>query len=228
MVSSQETSGGWMSVQNIINSIGRGAEALVSPFFPTPQKKTPTVSQINEQAGNDGLTYRPVIKENQSMVETNQMYAQSNFLGTQYEERFNPPAKVRESKNLSASVSQTETDWISGSLDWALQQSKKVDTIVDYVIDKWHLKPREPISEGPSEIGNSPCVIANMQPSEGETPAAETKVSRVTGIIDQVKGLFNLAFGGPTGPQPVNEIDSKQSLGIAAIIILALFLLVKK
>ena len=98
---SDVVSGGWNAIANITSGIGKGAEALISPFFPSPQKKTPTVSETVKSAGMVGQTFRPVDKENQSMVETSGMYLSDNFLSSQYAERFNAPTKVKESKALS-------------------------------------------------------------------------------------------------------------------------------
>lgn len=224
--------GGWDAIANITSGIGKGAEALISPFFPTPQKKTPTVSQIVEPMGAAGETYRTTMLENQSMVETQKMYAHGNYIGTQYEERFNAPAKVAESKQLSASVSKKDSDWLGGGLDWALSQSKKIATVADEFMMTWDLKPREPISEGDKEIGNSPGTIVHLQKEIGK--GVETVKKMGAGMWGQIKGLFGIGYSGPTGNQPVlgikHEIEpsGKTTIGIAIVVVIVALLLLRK
>jgi len=222
-------SGGWNAVANITSGIGQGAEALISPFFPSPQKHTPTVSQIVAPMGATGLTYRPVDPENMSMVETQSMYADRNFLDTQYEERFNAPAKVAESKELSASVSKKDSDWIGEGLTWALDQTKKVRTVADEFMELWGVKKREPISEGPTEIGNSPGTVTHTQKDIDKR--VDTIKGMGSGMLEQIKGLFSIGYPGPTGDQPVNEpttgtvIEPQAALVIAAVAVVAYLLL---
>ncbi len=224
--------GGWDAVANITSGIGKGAEALISPFFPSPQKQTPTVSQIVEPMGATGFTFRPTDPENPSMVETQGMYADRNFLGTQSAERFNAPAKVAESKKLSESVSKKDSDWISGGLDWALAQSKKIATVADEFMKTW--ESREPISEGPKETGNSPGTVTHMQ--QGIDKRIDIIRTIGSQLLEQVKGSFSVGYKGPTGDQPAHQTktgtgyypEPKATLGIAvAVCIIALLLLRK-
>lgn len=226
--------GGWDAVANITSGIGKGAEALISPFFPSPQKQTPTVSQIVEPMGATGFTFRPTDPENMSMAETQKMYADDNYLGTQYAERFNAPAKVAESKQLSESVSKKDSDWIGETLDWALAQSKKIATVADEFTKTWDLESREPISEGPKEIGNSPGTVTHMQQDVDK----RVGTIRATGskLLEQVKGLFSIGYEGPTGDQPVHQTKGgteyfpkpKATLGIAAAVGIIALLLLRK
>ena len=229
---SDVVSGGWNAIANITSGIGKGAEALISPFFPSPQKKTPILSETVKSAGMVGQTFRPVAKENQSMVETSGMYLSDNFLSSQYAERFNAPAKVAESKALSASVSAKDSDWLGNSLTWALEQSKKISTIADSFIELWGLKPREPISEGAAEIGNSPGTVEHLQ--KDFYRQAETTKTWAKGFLDQVKGLFGIGYEGPAGGQPVQDVTheigpfTRAEFGTIAIVVIALLLLGRK
>lgn len=227
-------SGGWDAIANITSGIGKGAESLISPFFPSPQKQTPTVSQIVEPMGATGQTFRPTDPENPSMVETQKMYAGDNFLSSQYAERFNAPAKVAESKELSASISKKDSDWLGGGLDWALAQSKKIATVADEFMKTWDLEPRKSISEGPKETGNSPGTVTHMQQDVDK----RVGTIRATGskLLEQVKGLFSIGFEGPTGDQPAHQTktgaeyfpEPKTTLGIAVAVVIVALLLLRK
>ena len=226
-------SGGWGAIANITSGIGKGAEALISPFFPSPQKQAPTVSQIVAPMGATGQTFRPTDPENISMVETQKMYAEGNYIGTQYAERFNAPAKVAESKQLSASVSKKDSDWFGNTLDWALEQSKKIATVADQYMEVWDLSKREPISEGPKEVGNSPGTVTHLQKDiDKRVGTIKTTGSK---LLAQFKGLFSVGYEGPTGDQPAHQtktgtefLEPRTTIAFAAVAIIAAFLLLRK
>lgn len=229
-------SGGWDAIQNITRGIGKGASTLVSGFFPAPQRDK-IISETVQAAGGSGQTYRPTETENKSMIQTwiwgNQPVP---HLGSPYEEQFAIPAKVQESQQLAKSVSPEKSgDWIGEGLDWALQQTGKISTLVDELGGFWGAReviigtPREGYPEGQDEqhLNDLTSRIANVL-NLGKAMGGE--------FISQVKGLFGLGYG-QTQAQPgfVVQHDlqpTKQTwIGIAivgAIIIAVIFLGRKK
>lgn len=205
--------GGWGAVSNIIRGIGQGAESLISPFFPSSQKHTPTKSDIVAPMGTAGTIYRQVDPENPSMNETN-FYARNDWIGSPYALNLAPATKKAESQSLAESVSTTRqgpVDTIYDVVKGGIESGIKIKTLADEFMRVWNLKPREPISEGPREIGNSPGVVVNMQSEGGRQ--ADVLIERGKNIIDQIKGFFSVGYEAPTGDQPVHDIEQNITPG---------------
>ena len=229
--------GGWNAIGNITAGLGKGAEALISPFFPSPQKSGPTVSETVAAAGGAGDTFRRTAVENQSMVETNQ-WRDFNWVTSPYAANFAPTTKVEQSRRMDAMVSVQQTPFkpvetIFDVIGAGVGTATKVRTVVDEFMEIWGLKPREPISEGPKEVGNSRGDVSNV--GKQVSRAAETVSAWGSAIVKQVKGLFSLGFSGPEGGQPAfgikHEIEPSTKLtiyGAIALAVIAIILLRKK
>jgi len=217
--------GGWNAVGNIISGIGTGIGDFTSSFFPQPQAKILT-SQITQPAGGTGQTYRPTIKENQSMLETMDMAA-NNWLDSMYEAQFAPAATGYDTQT------RTWTDNLAdffGGAKSVLGQAREIRTLVDEVAYDWGLSDRRPISAGPQEVGNSPGNVIYQNRSEDDR-ASVIEIgkgilsgvgSMLSGFADQVKGLFSLGYESPTGAQPVfsikHEVEPTAKLSTGLII----------
>jgi len=213
--------GSWNAVDNIISGIGSGASYIGSTFFPTPQR-TKVISEIIQPAGGTGDIFREnVLPENISMLETAKFFEQQ-WLGSPYEDQFSIPTKVQESKELAGLVSSTKQNPIPdlfanvlGGLKGVFGATKEIKTVVDEIGGLWGL--RSPIPGGEQEIGNSPGATAHTQPP---TTAGADVISAIkglgSGIAEQVKGLYNLAFG-QQGSQAVHEIKPTTGLSIGMI-----------
>lgn len=220
-------SGGWDAIQNITAGIGKGASTLVSGFFPTPQRET-IKSETVQAAGGAGQTYRTIAPEGQSWIETMQ-WAGDQWLGSPYEQQFAIPTKIQESKELAKSVSPEKSgDWIGEGLDWALQQTGKITTLVDELQSVFD-KPREPIK---GEPGQGPAAGSQSHLNDLISRAAEVLnlgKATVSGFVNQVKGLFNLGFG-QTAAQPgfaiQHDIQPTRQTWIGLAIIGAIILVV--
>jgi len=218
--------GGWDAVTNIVAGIGKGAGSVWTSVFPAQQRET-VKSETVQAAGGTGMTYRPTVQENQSMVETSQWYANS-WQGSPYQQELSVTAKQAESKQLAEKIG-PPADPFGESLGWALEQTKSVVTLFDQFREIWD--PREVIEEKPREGYPDGKNVKHLN----ETVDKGAKVLKagsvwVGDVFDQVKGLFNLAFD-PTGKQPVfsikHELEPTAKIGIgviAAIIILILLL----
>ncbi|MBW8003347.1 MAG: hypothetical protein FVQ80_15260 [Planctomycetes bacterium] len=217
--------GGFNAVDNIINGIGQGVSRIGSTFFPAPQR-TQVISEITKSAPNQGDIFRKTAVENQSMIETAAMLA-NDWINTPFENQFAIPVKVRESRQLAEKVSTGPIEAIGGMfsdvLDWAKQAgtaSREIRTAVDEIAGVWGV--RSPIPEGPVEIGNSRGRVGNTNPPQ--TAGADI-ISTVIGtgraLMDQVKGLYNLAFP-QQGGQPAVGIrhEIAPSKGLSAGLVL--------
>jgi len=227
--------GGWDALGNVASTVGKGASYFVSDFFPAQQRSTMT-SELAAPAGGSGMTYRPVIQENRSMVETWD-FMSKGWIDTPYEQQFAVPIKVAESKALSDSIStMTQPDQkLSGLLSSVLGGIRQIKTVADEFIDLLGLKKHEPVSAGPTEIGNSPGVVVNTEPIREAGADVLTRI-QLAGreMINQVKGLFGLGYPQtePQGVYPVvtsiGGISAMSLLIIAGIVILIIFLRSKK
>jgi len=219
-------SGGWDALNNIISGIGTGAESVWGAVFPAQQRET-VKSETVQAAGGTGQTFRPVMQENQSMIET-AWYNATGWLNSPYEEEFSVPAKQAESKRIAESIG-PRVDTIGLGLEWALEQTQKVTTLYDQLKGFWD--PREVIQEKPRAgypDGKDVRHLNDVVDRGADVIKAGTEW--IGGVADQVKGLFNLGFD-PTGKQPVfsikHELEPTAKIGIgviAAIIILILLL----
>lgn len=226
-------SGGWGAIDNIARGIGKGASTLVSGFFPASQREK-IVSSTVQAAGGSGKTYRTTQPEAMSIAQTIR-YQQDGWQGSPYEAQYAIPAKVQESQRLAKSVSSPKSgDWLGEGLDWALQQTSKITTLVDELGGVFGQRevivgtPREGYPEGQDErhLNDLTSRIAQVL-NLGKAMGSE--------FIQQAKGLFNLGFG-QTGTQPAFAIQhelqpSRQTwigLAIVAAVIIAVIFLGRK
>jgi len=234
----QTVEGGWNAIANITSGIGKGAGTLVSGFFPTSQREK-VAGGSPAPAEGSGLTYRPVLPENIGMHQTWSWSQKEWETPNPYQEQFAIPTKTKESQDLAAKVSakpqQGAVETIVDVFGKFTIGATKIRTAADQFMEAWGLKPREPISEGPKETGASAGVIQHLNDLRDKTAAVvPTLKAAGSAILDQVKGLFNLAYE-PTGGQPVFGIQheigkgTKITVGMAvAGIIIALLLLGRK
>ena len=212
-------SGGWDALDNIYEGIGAG-------FFPTQQRQI-VKSEIVEPAGGSGQTFRPTITENQSMVESS-WWSKKGWAGSPYQEELSVGAKRNEGKQ-TAELMGPKSDPIGESLSWALAQTGKVSTLYDQLSDLW--KPREVTKETPRAGYPEGKDVKHLNETiQKGSEVFKAGVSWAGGMFDQVKGLYNRAFG-QTGKQPVFSIEHELEPGvkiglgvIAATVILVLLL----
>jgi hypothetical protein len=187
-----ETTGGWASINNILEGIGKGADYLSSSFFPTPQYNT-IRSDTVERAGADGTAYRQTTAENQSMIETD-WWARLGWVGSPYEDSNAIPVKVAESKGLDQSVSATKSGPVE-TTDWG----RVVETgVMLYDKIKGIFSPRETV-EGEPRAGT--IEGRNEQHTDIEVNRGPDIVTTTKDFYDQVKGLFGLGYP-QSQPQP--------------------------
>jgi len=219
-------SGGWNALNNIISGIGKGAESVWGAVFPAQQRETVKSATV-QAAGGTGQTYRPTIQENQSMIESETWRSQGWF-GSPYQQELSVSAKRAESKQVAETIG-PKVDTLGQSLDWALEQTRKVTTLFDQLSGIWD--PREVIEEKPREGYPEGQNVRHLNETV-EKGADVIKAGKewVGGVYDQIKGLFNLGFD-QTGKQPVfsiqHELEPTAKIGIgviAAVIILILLL----
>lgn len=226
-------SGGWDALTNVTQSIGQGASSLVSGFFPAPQRNT-IVSETVQAAGGAGQTYRATAPDTPSMFETLAMQA-DEWIGSPYEMQYAVPEKIKESKQIAASVSAIDPiGALAGGLDWALQQTAKVVTLYDQLSPMW--EPRETIVGQPREGYPEGRDVQNLN-DIGDKAAAVVTIgkAKASEFVDQIKGLFGLGYT-PTQKQPAlavrHELQpasmSWTSLGIVAAVIVVVILLGRK
>ena len=218
--------GGWNATDNILATIGVGSQTVNGPLFSAPQRQT-VKSETVEAAGGTGQTFRPTVQENQSMVESKK-WSLAGWLGSPYQEELSVGFKSAESQQLAKKMGPV-SDPFGDSLDWALNQTKKITTLYDRLSGLW--EPREVIAEKPREGYPEGRDLKHL--NETVDKGAEIIQSGrawLGGVLDQVKGLYNVAFG-QTGKQPVfsieHEIEPTVKIGIgviAAVIILVLLL----
>jgi len=210
-------SGGWDAIDNIL--------ATGTPF-PAQQRET-VKSETVQAAEGSGQTYRPTIAENQSMLES-AAWRSAGWLNSPYAEELSVGFKSAESQQLAEKMG-PKADPFGESLDWALAQTMKVTTIFDKVKEFW--EPREVITETPRQGYPEGKNVRHLnETSEKGADVVKAGKALVGGIVDQVKGLFNLGFEA-TGKQPVfaieHEIEPSVKIGvgvIAAVVILLLLL----
>jgi len=218
--------GGWDAVANIIANIGVGSETVNGPLFSAPQRQT-VISETVEAAGGAGQTFRPTIQENQSMVESKK-WSLFGWLGSPYQEELSVGYKSAESQQLAEKMG-PKSDPFGESLDWALAQTRKVTTLYDQLSGLW--KPREVITEKPRAGYPEGRDVQHLNETiDKGAEVIKAGKAWLGGAYDQVKGLFNSAFG-QTGKQPVfsieHELEPTVKIGIgvmAAVIILILLL----
>lgn len=217
-------SGGWNALNNVISGIGTGVESVWGAVFPAQQRDT-IKSETVQAAGGTGQTFRPTVQENQSMIETAKWSA-AGWRDSPYQQELSVPAKQAESKQLAETIG-PPTDPIGEGLEWALEQTKKATTLYDQLKNLW--EPREVINETPREGYPDGKNVQHLNTIQGR--GAEL-YSTVSGIYDQVKGLFNLGFD-QTETQPVSPVtheltpDMQTGLIVIGAVIL-LFLLLRK
>lgn len=226
--------GGWDSVANIVSGIGSGVSRIGSTFFPAAQR-TKVISEITQPAGGSGDIFREnVLPENMSMLETAK-YVEQQWLGSPYQDQFSIPTKVQESKDLNSFVSSQKQNPITdlfanvlGGLKGIAGATKEIKTVVDEIGGLWGL--RTPIPGGKQEIGNSPGATANTQPPKTAGADILSAIKGLgSGIAEQVKGLYNLAFP-QQGKQPAfgiqHEISPTTGLSVGLIAAVGAIILV--
>lgn len=216
--------GGWDAVENIIGGIGGGASTFTSDFFPAQQREKVEHLPLMP-AGGEGLTYRPTSPDAPSFIETS-MWAADQWLGSPYEQQFAIPTKIEESKQLAKTVSlPADENWIGQGLDWALDQTKKVTTLVDELGGVF--SKRESIQGEPFEGPKAGTTTHLNQVTNKGAEIYNTGKAFVGGIVDQVKGLFNLGYD-PTGKQPTfaiqHELKPGPQITIGAIVIISIII----
>lgn len=218
--------GGWNATDNIIANIGVGSETVNGPLFSAPQRQA-VISETVEAAGGAGQTFRPTIQENQSMVESKK-WSLFGWLGSPYQEELSVGYKSAESQQLAEKMG-PKSDPFGDSLDWALGQTRKITTLYDQLSGLW--KPREVIAEKPREGYPEGRDLQHLNETiDKGAEVIKAGKALLGGAYDQVKGLFNSAFG-QTGKQPVfaieHELEPTVKIGIgviAAAVILVLLL----
>ena len=241
--------GGWNAIDNVINTIGKGASTLVSGFFPTPQRTT-IKSDIMEQAGTLGQTFRITDPDTPSMLES-YAWAANQWLKSPYEEQYSIPSMRKESSDLAAKVTAGRPDVFDRGLEevlrigeYAAEKIEKVTTVADRLgqLFGWVKTGRE--YQGPKEIGSSPGPIIHITPPQPTGADTVQDISNwlskattgITNLLSQAKGLFNLGYSGPTGAQPAFSIKHElqptkaTTIGLvaAAVVVLILVLLLRK
>lgn len=225
-------------VENIEMSRDQVLSTQPSGFFPTPQREQ-VISEVNAPAGADGRTYRETIQENQSMMTTD-WWNSIGWIGSPYEQQFAVIPKRQESADLAASMTSNMTqaggpDLLADILG-TLKTGTEIGTVVNEFLYKWGITDREPVQGTPR--AGFPAGTDDTHYSNWTSKAADVyEVGKQIGgaFLNQVKGLFNLGYEGPDGSQPVFSIQHELepgvkigAVGIAAVVILAIYLLRRK
>ena len=231
----QTTSGG---IENIEAGRTQSLSTAPSGFFPTPQRDR-VISEMNAPAGADGDTYREPIQENQSMIQTD-WWNNIGWVNTPYEQQFAIGPKRQESAAIAESVSSSMAqpggpDLLADMLD-TIKGGSQIGTVVNEFLNTWGIVDR-PVVKGTPRAGY-PAGTDDTHYNTWANMGADvvTVGKRIGGaFIDQVKGLFNLGYSGPSGSQPVFSIQHELepgikigAVGIAAVIILVIFLMRRK
>jgi hypothetical protein len=225
-------------IENIENTRGEVLSTQPSGFFPTPQREQ-VISEMHAPAGAEGQTYRDIIQENQSMIETD-WWNRIGWIGTPYEQQYAEIPKRRESIDLSESVSGTVKEEMPqnllGDILGTIRAGGQIGTVVSEFLYNWGITDREPVRGTPR--AGYPAGTDDTHYSNWTSKAADvvTVGKRIGGaFLNQVKGLFNLGYKGPEGPQPVFAIQHELepsvkigAIGIVAIILLVIFLIRRK
>jgi len=220
---------GWNLASDVVSGTGKAIGTLASGFFPSPQR-TVIESNLIKQAEGSGQTFRPVTTDAPSFQETAQMFA-NEWLKSPYEQQYAVPAKVTESQQLAQGISQGPIESITGLLSGVAKKSGEFRTLVDEIGSAWGLDWRLGDTRGDDRPQKG--TVADLHPNENQWPGAdvyETVKGWGSGILEQVKGLYNVAFG-QTGSQPAFAIShelqpsGKTTIGliIAGVIILVVF-----
>lgn len=226
--------GGWNALSNVTSAVGSGANYMVSSFFPA-QQKTTILSETVQGANSYGNTFRSTIPENQSMIQS-LSWADSGWFGSPYQNDLSIPVKVAESKNIDSIVSGTQSKSISGMLAdiWGgvksgagaiTKEISEVKTLADDIMGWFGINRGSTVYNGPTETGNSPGTIINTAPAG--TSGADVATTTAKGIIDQIKGLFNLGYD-QTSVQPVSPVTTSAGAlsGLSILLIAGVILFV--
>jgi len=182
---------------DLINVINAPPAVIGTGFFPERQVDT-IRSETTKAAGGTGQTYRQILPENKSMIETNYWF-DLGWIGSPYQDDKAIPVKVAESKQLASSV---ETkDPIGSGLEWALDTSIKAATLWDEISSAFG--KREVIRETPRAgypEGQDVQHTNDLQSRSAEVIATAKK------MFSQYKGLFSIGYE-PTEPQPVSGVQ---------------------
>jgi len=227
--------GGWNAVGNIASGAGQMIGDFTSSFFPTTQRSK-VISETLQPAGGWGNPYRPIDTDAASLFETNK-YAANGWLKSPYELQNSIPAKRSESKALADQVD-TGGGWgitdlfadIAQGARSVVSEARGITTVVNDFMDFFR-SDREPISEGPAEIGNSRGTVINQNPETSGRPDVITAIGgAISGALGQVRGLFGLNYEGPQGPQQVAGFNGSNigSLVMIGLAITGIILLLKK
>jgi hypothetical protein len=225
--------GGVQGAANVINSIGKGTVSLIRPFFPQPQS-TGVENLPIKMANTAGATVRPVASELPSVWETMRM-AGEQWLASPYEDQYathldTTPLEqmVKKTQPPSSGIFTTLGDVIGGitsGVRQATEVGRSFRTVADEFLDVWGLSgrdtvegtPREGYPEGRDEVHWNDLRSWGAAVSESVGTWGQ-------GVIDQVKGLFNLGYQ-QEGPQPAftisHEVGATKGLTIGMIVILA-------
>lgn len=235
-------SGGWNALQNVANTVGQGASYVASGFFPSPQRKEPVVSEIVEPAGAGGLSFRPTAPDAPSVWETD-YYRDMLWRGSPYEANLAVGVKQTESKQLEQTMgSGKKTQPIIGFLGDVVDRSRgfmsqasEIRTLADDFMQLWGIGGRAPIPEGRRETGNSRGAVRNTDPNATNIRNVVETIRGFTGeFLNQIKGLFNVGFGSPTGAQPAFAIrhevqpTPKLTAGLVVVAAVIIFLILRK
>lgn len=229
-----EVAGNWNFIDNIVQSVGQPLSASPSGFFPTPQREK-VVSETVAKAGSAGWTYRPVAQQQQSIYETAR-WAADEWLRSPFEDQLAIPVKVQESKVLAEKVSGIKSqagvlEGIIGAVGRAGEVSQRIRTVVDEIGEAWGIWERPVIEERPRAGYPEGQNIQHLNRDEDDRADVVTMARGLFGgILEQVKGLFNLGFP-PTGSQPAfaikHEVEpTSKTMIIGAVIIGAILLVI--
>jgi len=228
-----EVLGNWDFVNNIAQSVGQPLSTSPSGFFPTPQREK-MISETVEPAGSAGWTYRPLAPQQQSIYETAK-WAADDWLRSPFEAQLAIPAKIQESKALEEKISGITSqrgilEGIIGAVGRAGEISQQFRTVVDEIGGAWGVWERPVIEERPRAGAPEGQNLQHLNRDEDDRADVVTMARGLFGgILEQVKGLFNLGFP-QTGSQPAfaikHEVEPSQRTMIIAGVAVGAILLV--
>lgn len=208
-----------------------------SPFFPAPQKKIITGTEVSKTPAAPIVGYRPQQKDAVTLSTPYQRWWDSaKKLGAKIIEPFKTSIMGYNIKDLSKNVG---TKIGTTALKVVEETSKKViETLPNYFMQKWGLVPREDTGE---RLGNTPVVRHDIVLHQNETQA-NAPVAQPSGIIDffknmlssQPKGTYSIGYPQsepipvpypvPVGEQAVDKGGTFNWIWIVVIAIGAIIL----
>jgi len=199
----QTVAGGWNALQNVIDTVGKGAGTLVGGFFPAPQR-TEVEHLPVAQMGGTGQTYRPTAPDAPSLQQTYQ-WAMQDWLGSPYQEQLSPTRRgttgieqvVKSTQTAQGPIETIADIWrgVQTGAGKVLEVSREIRTSVDEFMELWGLQPREPIPGTPREGYPEGRDETHYQDVRAMGAAVyETVKGWGENFISQIKGLFSIGY----------------------------------